>query len=328
MLESALTQSIDQIAETTGKTRKSLFTFLRSRGITTSTHPNLCDVRTDQFVNVTTREVAYLLGFIWADGTIRDNVIVVDCVADDMNVLEPVFDATGKWRKTEMNRLNKRPSRIFRAYNPTLCEYLGSKGYREKSLRSPVAILESIPQALRSYFWRGYFDGDGCVYRAPNGTTKVSIAGGYNQDWTAIKQLGETLDIAISINRRIQSKTSQSSCALIMTSHHIVTFLEWIYRGFETDRIGLSRKHAKYLESARHIASRPVANTGFIGVTRVKSGRFIAQLGVGSKEMKKIHYLGTFDTAEEAAKAYDEAAIKLRGSTVRTNFPAQSRDFE
>ncbi|GAB2270778.1 hypothetical protein Dimus_005646, partial [Dionaea muscipula] len=43
-------------------------------------------------------------------------------------------------------------------------------------------------------------------------------------------------------------------------------------------------------------------------------------MGRWSAEIRCRHWLGTFDTAQEAAGAYDSAARRLRGSKARTNF--------
>ncbi|KAH0461603.1 hypothetical protein IEQ34_009178 [Dendrobium chrysotoxum] len=76
----------------------------------------------------------------------------------------------------------------------------------------------------------------------------------------------------------------------------------------------------KFKSKSKTTSTAAAAGGGnkFVGVRQRPSGRWVSEIKDTTQKIRM--WLGTFETAEEAARAYDEAACLLRGTNTRTNF--------
>lgn len=209
------------------------------------------NVDAQKFIDCKTPEHAYVLGILWADGYLNNIsqhcLVNIELTKKDCDEIIPIFLSTGKWHISERKATKERKARgrIATAQRP-LYNFLKTNDYEIKSTASPTKILRIIPQKLKQFWWRGYFDGDGCFYfNKKNHCRQITFAGSYEQDWLMVEELLKNLNIKFKVIKRIQGKNKHSSVR-ITSIENIKKFGNYIYK--KLPNIGLKRKRIKFQE--------------------------------------------------------------------------------
>lgn len=193
-------------------------------------------INRDMLINVTTKEAAYVLGLLWADGSLKNgntSTISIGNKISDMEELTQIFNVLGTWN------IRKRHNTLqFRCSDTFLYQHLVDNDYLIKSGAPATKILNNIPIALHRYWWRGYLDGDGCILKNQQ---KVVFAGTYNQDWS----FADYLNIPYTIEQQIMSLYRWSKLKYTKKAA-VKQLLDFIYNEYDIDHIGLKRKYIIY----------------------------------------------------------------------------------
>ena len=206
------------------------------------------DYRVNDLTLDINKYTSYILGLIWTDGFVlkNRNTVGITLVKEDMINIEWIFDKTGNWYVADRKRKGRRESRSLTAYNPNFMDSLISLDFDKKSTLSPYKIYEIIPEKYSKYFFRGIIDGDGCFYlNKKNYTYQFTISSTYDQDWSFYIGFFKKMSIDFTIVRRIQKDKNKSSIIRICNRDGIKKLINWLYDGYENDRVGLKRKFFK-----------------------------------------------------------------------------------
>lgn len=166
----------------------------------------------DYFKNIDSKEKAYWLGFIYADGSVKNNTLIIqikdyDHLASFKNAIE--FDG---------------PIKVVygSGYNPNAIHYrlnICRKEFVQPILNlgryNSAMVFPNIPSELIKSFIIGYFDGDGSVWVSKNSSIIKGVRYTYNKiGFDIIGDFSISLSISdyltsIGISNKIKNSKSE-----------------------------------------------------------------------------------------------------------------------
>lgn len=198
------------------------------------------------FEEVDSKEKAYFLGLMYADGSVSERFLVISLQQKDELILEKlksIIGYTGKIGTICHNNPKHSNMSVLRIYSRRLVEQLIGLG----CTRNKTYTLEypDIPDEFHSHFIRGVFDGDGCIKKYDKGYY-FSITGNVNFLTDINKVILSIIDISSHKISRKNKRNELFGSIQYSTRNDLVKIREFLYR--DCDDLYIERKYEMFYE--------------------------------------------------------------------------------
>lgn len=202
------------------------------------------------FENIDTPQKSYFLGLMYADGyVIKSGEVAISLMYSDREILKKLNKEIGdvhsikeRRRKNSYNGYDyESHSADLRMYSKAMKDDLDKQGIVERKTHSD--IHPEVDGELFQHFLRGYFDGDGCVYKhTKQGYNMVHFTCGSR---VFLEYLMKSIEKETGIIGKIYAENDRKLRLMYYREADASILLEYIYR--DSDNLRLERKYDKYL---------------------------------------------------------------------------------
>jgi intein/homing endonuclease len=235
----------------------------------------------------------YLLGFIWADGyvSIKRRIVAIQVAEKDKEISD-YFSLIGDWKiRYFSHKLNGKiyPACKVSACSVELATKLAEFGFETKSYSDLNLILQKIPKDKQYLFFRGYFDGDGCLSFKKIGSYKFTIAMNKKAVHTSIVNFFKKQGLNPVVLTQ-ESKLGHSSKTInFFRKEEVKNLLKWVYS--DNLNICLKRKYDKYVEMIAHIDNINYTKINPKSISFMLNGKQYFSIREASKDTKINRYI-------------------------------------
>jgi hypothetical protein len=240
-------------------------------------HYRKYEINESFFDIIDTEEKAYILGFIFADGSVGHykgtfKLAIVQTV-QDTEILEKIAGQIYKnpFAIKYYKKKRGKPQGTFYVHNQRLVESLYEYGcVSRKSLILQFPTL--LPNNIMPHFIRGYFDGDGCVYVGRRGG-QLRISWSVTSSIDFCRGLFSYIITTLAIEPRLAlvGKRKRSAVISIETINDTLQILDFMYSNMKTD-FYLKRKYEKY-QQIKLLLTDKNELMSFLGTDRLRMNR-------------------------------------------------------
>lgn len=196
---------------------------------------------------IDTKEKAYILGLLWADGCndVDLGKIQLQLQERDADILNIINELTCNDRPLYFTPLHDKNPNWQNTYTLVLKSYHMSEVLNSYGMVQKKSLVLEFPncldKSLYKYFILGYFDGDGSIsYNTNTKALNVDMIGTY-MFLSVVQDICKDLGIKTFLSNKNEDSTI---CILGITNKKDrMAFLDWIYR---ESTIKIKRKYLKY----------------------------------------------------------------------------------